>query len=335
MTATQKEAPSCATIDTLAASIYPPLAMLAGMQLEVFTPLGEGPRTAEALAKALGVQPLKLRPLLHALVTAGLLTEEGGRFSNTPEAAHYLVKGRPDYVGEAHFVYRSLWEATFQTAESIRTGRPQADRDFSKISKEEMLQLFKGREPGARAAGKKLHEQLGFSCFRSLLDVGGGSGSVARAICEECPGMSAAVLELPNVAKVTREYLKEDDAGGRLRVLEGDVTRERPEGSYDLAVLRSFLQVLSPEQARAAVLHVGQVMDAGGMIVIVGRVLDDSRLSPPETVGFNLAFLSLYEHGQAYTVGEHRAWLEEAGFTDFERQVQPDEVSIITATKAG
>lgn len=335
MTATPREVPSRATIDTLAASIYPPLAMLAGMQLEVFTPLGEGPLATEALADALGVQPLKLRPLLHALVAAGLLTEEEGRFANTPEAAHYLVKGRPDYAGEGHYLYRSLWEAAFQTAESIRTGRPQAEHDFSKISAEEMLQLFKSREPGARAAGKKLHEQWGFSRFRSLLDVGGGSGGVARAICEECPGMSAAVLDLPNVAKVTRDFLKEDDAGGRLRVLEGDVTRERPAGKFDLAILRSFLQVLSAEQACAAVLHVGQALDAGGMIVIVGRVLDDSRLSPPETVGFNLVFLNFYEHGQAYTEGEHRAWLEAAGFTRIARHVQPDEVSIITAIKAG
>lgn len=335
MTATQKEAPTRATIDKLAASIYPPLAMLAGMQLEVFTPLGEGPRSAEALAKALGVQSLKLRPLLHALVAAGLLTEEGGRFANTPEAAHYLVKGRPDYMGDGHTIYAHLWKAAFQTAESIRTGRPQADHDFSKISAEEMLPLFIGREPGARAAGKKLHDQLGFSRFRNLLDVGGGSGGMARAICEECPGMSAAVLELPNVARVTREYLKEDDAGGRLRVLEGDVTRERPAGAFDLAILRSFLQVLSVEQARAAVLNVGQAVEPGGMIVIVGRVLDDSRLSPPETVGFNLVFLNLYEHGQAYTEGEHRAWLEAAGFTGIERHVQPDEVSIITASKAG
>lgn len=335
MTSKQNSAPSRATLDKLSASIYPPLAMLAGMQLEVFTPLGNGALDCEALAKALEVQPLKLRPLLHALVAAGLLSEEEGRFANTPEADHYLVKGRPDYAGEGHYLYRTLWEAAFQTAASIRTGRPQAEHDFSKISAEEMAELFKSRGPGTRAAGRKLHEQLGFSRFRSLLDVGGGSGGVARAICEESPGMSAVVLDLPNVARVTREYLKENDPGGRVRVLEGDVTRERPEGVYDLAILRSFLQVLSAEQAGAAVLHVGQAMEPGGLIVIVGRVLDDSRLSPPETVGFNLVFLNLYEHGQAYTEGQHRAWLEAADFTGIQRHVQPDEVSILTATKAG
>jgi hypothetical protein len=43
-------------------------AMLAGMQLDVFTPLHDGPRTTEQLAEALGVGSARLRLLLYALV---------------------------------------------------------------------------------------------------------------------------------------------------------------------------------------------------------------------------------------------------------------------------
>ena len=60
--------------------------MLAGMQLDVFTPLNDSPLTAAQLADVLGVNTEKLSRLLYALVTAGLLTVDGDRFANTPEA---------------------------------------------------------------------------------------------------------------------------------------------------------------------------------------------------------------------------------------------------------
>jgi hypothetical protein len=60
------------TIFRHAFGVYPSLAMLAGMQLDVFTPLKDGPMTEEALA--LNVQPRKLRPLLYALINAELLS---------------------------------------------------------------------------------------------------------------------------------------------------------------------------------------------------------------------------------------------------------------------
>jgi DNA-binding IclR family transcriptional regulator len=65
--------------------------MLAGMQLDVFTRLKAGPMTAEQIAAAIGVGSSRLRLLLYVLVTAGLLTEQDGRFSNTPEANHFVT----------------------------------------------------------------------------------------------------------------------------------------------------------------------------------------------------------------------------------------------------
>ena len=73
-------------------------AMLAGMQLDVFTPLKGGSMTAEDVAKAIAASPARLRLLLYALVAAELLTEKDGRFSNTPESDQFLVKGSPSYM---------------------------------------------------------------------------------------------------------------------------------------------------------------------------------------------------------------------------------------------
>jgi hypothetical protein len=70
------------TIQKLGNAPYAAFAMIAGMQLELFTPLSEGPMRAEQLAAALGVGAAKLTPLLYALAAADLLTVEAGRFAN-------------------------------------------------------------------------------------------------------------------------------------------------------------------------------------------------------------------------------------------------------------
>ena len=83
------------TINKLRFAADAALAMLAGMQLDVFTPMREGPMTPEDIAHAIGVKADRLRLLLWALVAAGLLTEKDGRFSNTQETNQFLVKGAP------------------------------------------------------------------------------------------------------------------------------------------------------------------------------------------------------------------------------------------------
>src|SRR5262245_58916593 len=123
-------------IERLAMAVYPSFAMLAGMELDVFTTLSDGPLTGLQVASTLGVDPIRLKPLLYALVTAGLLTVDGERLDNTPEASQFLVRGRPDYVGMRHHAYRRRWQTVFRTAESIRTGVSEAPRVYAEMSAE-------------------------------------------------------------------------------------------------------------------------------------------------------------------------------------------------------
>ena len=113
--------PQPTTIQKLSTAVYPSFAMLAGMQLDLFTPLKDGPMTAEQLADGLGVKTEKLSPLLYALVAAELLTVDGETFANTAEADQFLVKGTPTYMGGQQGNLSRWWHATMETAESIRT----------------------------------------------------------------------------------------------------------------------------------------------------------------------------------------------------------------------
>ncbi len=118
--------PQPTTIQKLSTAVYPSFAMLAGMQLDLFTSLKDGAMTAEQLAEALNVKTEKLSPLLYALVAAELLTVEGNQFANTPESDHFLVRGKSTYMGGRHGIFSQRWHAVLKTADSIQTSEPRA-----------------------------------------------------------------------------------------------------------------------------------------------------------------------------------------------------------------
>jgi len=324
-------------IKKLATAVYPSFAMLAGMQLDVFTPLKGGSMSAEQIADAIGVKLAKIKPLLYALVTAGLLTVEEDLFSNTNEANNFLVPDSPLYIGDHAYINPLVmwgnWDAALKTAESIRTGLPQAKYDFSGKSEDELEWLFRGTHLIAVRAGRELVARYDFSSCRTLLDVGGGSGGLAIAITKTCPHIRATVVDLPSVTPVTRRLVKEADATDRVQVMTADVVRSHLKGSFEVVVLRAFIQVLSPDQARRALKNVGKVVNPGGVIYILGHILDNSRTSPLEEVGHGIVYLNVYDVPAPYTEQEHKDWLTEAGFRQIERDTLPNGDGVIRARK--
>lgn len=321
------------TIEKLVGAVYPSFAMLAGMQLEVFTPLKDGPLSAEHLAQALGVHPAKLRRLLYALVVAGLLTVDGDLFANTPEADEFLVRGRPAYRGGTHEGILLRWHAALQTAETIRTGSPQARQDYAAMTQERLEVMYRGIHAEAVTAARELVARYDFSSYRSLADIGGGSGGLALTVAQACPHLHATVVDLPTVTPITRRYVEAAGLAERVHVMTADVVNGPLTGAFEVVVLSRFIQVLSADQARRALRHVSQIIAPGGMIYIVGQVIDNARLSPPEPVLSNLFFLNVFDEGQSYTEHEYRDWLAEAGFADVERVVLPNNTSLVSARK--
>lgn len=318
-------------IETLINQAFPSLALLAGMQLDLFTPLKDGPMSTEQLALTLGVGPEKLKFLLYSLVAANLLTMEKNLFSNTVEANRFLVWGQPEYIGHRHGSIAARFSNVLKTAESIRTGTEQAMIDFSEISRDRLEALSRNRHPGTLASGKDLVARYDFSSHRKLLDVGGGTGGVSIAVVEACPHIEATVVELTPMLPITSKYVEEAHAGER--VVEGNAVDGAPSGSYDVAVLRWLIQVLAAEQADRLIKNVAQVIEPAGIIYILGDILDDSRLAPEEMLAANLNYLNIYDGGQAYTEGEYRSWLDAAGFENIERVIISNGESIISARK--
>jgi hypothetical protein len=154
-------------------------------------------------------------------------------------------------------------------------------------------------------------------------------------MAKACPHIRATAIDLPQVTSIAQKLIDSEGVAERVRVLAADVLSGLLTGVYDTVVLRAFLQVLSPEDAQLAVKNVAPAVKPAGKIYVLGHILDDSRTSPPEALGFNLSLISQFDSGESYTEQEHRNWLGEAGFTDIERAnfMLANEHSIMVARK--
>jgi hypothetical protein len=124
--------------------------------------------------------------------------------------------------------------------------------------------------------------------------------------------------DLTQVIPVTRRFIEEAGVTDRVASCVADVVAAPPEVTYDATVLRNLAQVLSIDQAKAAVRHVAESLAPSGTIMIIGSMLEDSRLSSTDLVGVNLLFLNIYDDGLIPTEGNYRSILAEASLSNIE-----------------
>lgn len=328
--------PQPTTIQRLQDSVGPAFALLAAMQLDLFTPLGESELTAEELASRLGVDPNRLSRLLYALAATGLLTVQDGRFRNSPEAAEFLVAGRPRFMGGAHELLAEIWSANLHTAASVRSGKPAAEHGWKEADPERDAASLRGLAPLALAFGRALGELLDLSAVRSVIDIGGGSGTLLLGLMERWPHLRATLLELPDVIVHAEPILAAHGGTGRIALQAGNIVEGPSAAKHDVAVLRAVLQVMGRKDAARALRHTAQSLNPGGEVVISGGgILNDDRLTPVNGVFMNLTFMNLYRESEAYTEAEHRAWLEEAGFVEVTREQLSDGKELIRGRLRG
>jgi SAM-dependent methyltransferase len=312
----EASAPEPVVLDSLDALVYRATNVLAGIELDLFTPLEHGPLSADEIADAVGVEAARLRPLLYALVVVGLLTLEEERFANTVEADYYLVRGRPHYWGHAQTYWSDIWSAALRTAESIRTGKPQARHDYARMPEDELEEFLHGLHPWSYWAGVRLARKHDFSTCRHILDAAGGSGALAIALTETLPDLHVTVAELPEVAPVTQRFIERAGLSERVHVVAIDLISQPLTGYFDAAVLKAFIQTISLQEGALALRNIHRALEPGSRIFVCDWPLDDCRLTPEDLVLFSPVFRSIYDHGQKYTITEYKDLLVQTGYTD-------------------
>ena len=293
-------------------------ALHAGVKLDVFTRIGDGALPAGAVADAIGADRRATAMLLDALAAMELLKKDGDRYSNREMAAVFLVKTSPRYIGYIIQHHRHLVQAWSQLDQAVITGKPVRER--ASFDDEEVRESFlMGMFNIAMNLAPQVAEAVDLTGRSHLLDLGGGPGTYGIHFCRKNPGLKATVFDLPTTRPFAEKTIDRFGLSDRIDFVPGDFTRDAIEGNFDAAWLSHILHGEGPDTCRKIVDKAVTALSPGGMILIHEFILDDSRDGPLFPALFSLNMLTGTPSGQAYSEGELRDMLEEAGAVNVRR----------------
>jgi precorrin-6B methylase 2 len=294
--------------------------VMAAVELGVFEVLGaeqarEGLTVEEAQA-ALGLAARPARALLDTCVASGLLDKEDGRYRNSLLAARYLYRGSTHSLRNYVLDERWCWPAWGRLEDALRADHqllPEDQEGYHAFPEDFFLDFLHGH---SRVMGDRLAEAVDLGQATRIMDVGGGSGAVSIALCQAFPHLEAVVVDQPPVAARAAEHIAEAGLGDRITTWPANIFDDALPPGCDVAVLANVLHDFSPDRAREILGRVVEALPRGGRVVILEIVPDDERRSPPLAVAFSVAMIVNTAGGDAHTVPQYRAWLEEVGLVE-------------------
>jgi len=196
--------------------------------------LADGPRPVAELAEESGADPDTLHRLLRALASDGIFAEEEpGVFRNTDVSEQLL---RPGWAAFAHF-FGGVWhQATGALDASGRATFPELQgTDFWSwlaAHPDERALFDVAMEQGKEQRAERF-DRVEWRDGETVVDVGGGNGSLLAALLERQPGLRGIVFDLPETVR------DESLLGDRIHFVEGSFLESVPEG--DVYLLSTIL----------------------------------------------------------------------------------------------
>lgn len=324
-------------ITQFAFGFAPPLILEAALKHGVFDLLDSGPRTLGQVAEETGASARGLRAILNALVGLGLLNQEEGRYSLTPESSTFLVSGRPSFQGGLlKHTSEQLLPAWMQLTEIVRTGKPARNVNEEETGGEFFREFVEDIFPMSYPAARALGEALGLAEARDtvrVLDLAAGSGVWGIALAQTSPRVQVTAVDWPEVLPVTRRVADRFGVADHFSWREGDLQRTEFGTGYHVATLG---HIIHSEGERASRLLLHKVHDAlapGGTIAIAEMVPDPDRRGPAHALIFAVNMLVNTDEGDTYSFEEMSDWLKEAGFVEPRTLDAPGPSPLILARK--
>lgn len=291
--------------------------LLAAVRLDVFSALHEAPASHEEVGSRVGLSGRGLPDFLRALAVLGLVEEDGGRYRNAPGATRHLVRGAPEYIGGfLAGADASLYPAYGRLAQALRTGRPQADGEFTAMLDDPAaLAAFARMMDGlTETLGPELVRGYDWSGHRRVLDVGGCRGNLVARLVEAHPHLTGQVFDLPQLEPLFADYTAARGLAGRVSFQAGDFFADPLPGA-DAIVYGHILHDWSPVQRAHLVALAYAALEPGGTLLVYDRMLNAARDNTTNLVA-SLTMLLMTDEGSEYTVTEVEHLARAAGFAE-------------------
>ncbi|MFZ1008118.1 MAG: class I SAM-dependent methyltransferase [Candidatus Sulfotelmatobacter sp.] len=297
-------------------------ALKAAIELDLFTVLSEGGQTAESLALRLQASTRGVRILCDYLTIKGYLLKEGGRYSVTQDAAMFLNRKSPTYLGSAVLFLGDpeLMENFRNLAGCVRKGGTVNAKGTLIPENPVWVKFARSMAPIAAMDAELVAQLLGKDSTRKckVLDIAAGHGMYGIALGRHNPNAEIVALDWKNVLAVARENAGNAGVSGRYNVIEGSAFEVDFGDGYDIVLLTGFLHHFSKEMNEALLHKVHRALQPGGRAVVLEFVPNDDRLSPRIPAEFSLTMLASTPEGDAYTFSELERMFRNAGFRSAE-----------------
>jgi hypothetical protein len=274
--------------------------------LGVAEALEEGPRPVGEVAREVGANADSLHRFLRALASDGVFVEvEPGVFANSAASELLSGEGWSDF---AH-LFGSVWYRAVADLEA-ETGEATFPRTFGAD-----FWAWFGDHPDERASfdramteGKERRvERLGGIEWRgdeTVVDVGGGNGSLLLELRRRQPGLRGIVFDLPETNRDEPQLARQG-----CEFVAGSFFERVPPG--DVYILGTVLHDWDDEHAAAILRTISKAAPSGARVLILDSVIQPGN-DPQGAKWLDLLMLVI-AGGRERTEAEWRTLVEEAG----------------------
>jgi hypothetical protein len=287
-------------------------------KLGVADRLVDGPRQLLDVAREVGADADALWRVVRALVPLDVFTHPAPDSIGLGPLGELLVDERagslrylPIFWGEE--VFRAWGDALH----SVRTGEPAFDHVFGAThwewlsSRPEKARTFDRAMSGGSSNRTPPVLARDWAGVRAVVDVGGGNGSVLRALLAQEPGLVGTLFDLPHVVEAAAAVIEADGLASRCRTVGGSFFEAIPTGA-DVYLLAQILHDWSDDDALRILTRVHEAMPAHGRLLVVELIVPDGD-EPHLSKLLDLQMLVLLG-GRERTLGDWRHLLAGGGF---------------------
>ena len=290
-----------------------------------------GAPSAAELAGSLNVDAMALERVLRALVITGVCNEQGNACFGMTALGEYLRADHPQSVAARVLlnveVHERLWSDLFTT---VRTGEPASERVFGVPFYDHLAQdpaaaqLFDRAMAGGGWIENRLRpalEAYDFGQFRTIVDVGGGNGTLMAELLKTNPSVRGTVFDLPRLETAALATIGSAALSERCDFVAGNALESVPAG-HDAYVLSNFLNSFSDDAALSILRNCRRAMSPAGKVLLLEWVSasgdeDRDTYRAWDTATMDIVMLAAFgsRGGRLRTKAEFSALLDRAALS--------------------
>ena len=289
-------------------------AVMGGASLGIFDALDDRADTADGLARRLKLDPRGTDILMVALHALGYVEQRDGKYRNAPAVEKFVLRDSPQSVRAFVETFnRDMWDEFSRVDEAIRSGETTglhqraADDPYWE-------RYMRGLFDLSRLAGDDVAKMIPARSPKRMLDLAGGHGGYAIAMCRRHSELHVTIAELEGAARVGREIVREEGMESRVDFLVGDMFESDLGTGYDVATAFQIVHHFDEDQNVELLTRAREAVRDGGTVAI----LEQERPPPGErgsTIGALTGLLFFVtSHARTYTADEIATFIEAAGF---------------------